>query len=119
VLIALCLLFGGIALRELLARRASLSVRTIFDPESLRGRRAGLLALTLGYIVVIEWGGFTLTTFAFVLAGMLVLGGVRVARRALGLATLYALGGYVLFVAVFDTRFPAGPFERLMQPLLG
>ena len=25
----------------------------------------------------------------------------------------------LLFVALFDTRFPAGPFERMLAPLLG
>ncbi len=119
VLIALSLLFGALATRELLARRADLSVRTLFEPAHLRRKRAGLLALTVAYIVVLEWGGFTITTFVFVLAGIFVLGGARVARIALVLAAVYALGGYVLFVALFDTRFPAGPFERMLAPFLG
>ena len=119
VLIALSLLFAALALRELLARRADLSARVLLEPAQLRGKRAGLLALTLAYIVVLEWSGFTITTFVFVLAGMLVLGGARAARIALVLAAVYALGGYVLFVALFDTRFPAGPFERLIAQLVG
>ena len=29
-----------------------------------------------------------------------------------------SLGGYFLFIAAFDTSFPAGPFESLMEGVL-
>ena len=50
---------------------------------------------------------------------MAALGGPGVVRMALILSTIYAVGGYVLFVAIFDTRFPAGPVERAIQAVTG
>ena len=119
VLVTLSLVFAALAVREVAAGRATLSAQRLFAPAHLRARRAWLLALTVAYIFTIEWGGFTITTFVFLFAGMLVLGGAAVTRMAALLAAIYALGGYVLFVAIFETRFPAGPFERLLAPLLG
>jgi len=72
-----------------------------------------LLVLTIAYIALIEWSGFTLTTLVYLFLAMLLLGADRM--RALWVSLAYAIGGYLLFIAAFDTRFPAGPFESLMK----
>ena len=71
-----------------------------------------------GYVVLIEWGGFTLTTFAFLASAMLLLAGGRKAHLILPLAAAIALIGYGLFMVAFETRFPRGPFEQLMSAVL-
>lgn len=97
---------------------ADFGMRGVFNDTDIETNRHWLLLLTVAYILVVEWGGFTITTFVFLLAAMLVLNkGNRPAFIAL-LAAALAFGGYALFIFAFDVRFPVGPFERLMRWLL-
>jgi hypothetical protein len=101
----------------LLLRRGEISFRLgeILEPVSFIPRRIALAALTIGYIVFIGWGGFTLTTFAFLALAMLVLNEGRRKGLILTLSAGFAIGGWLLFIVAFETRFPSGPFEQLMK----
>ena len=113
-LIALVLVFLAGVARDLARGRATLGLGPLAEPVALVPKRLGLLALTAGYILLIQWAGFTLTTFVFLVLAMYWLGArspAVVFGLAFGLATL----GYVVFIAVFDTRFPKGPVERLLE----
>ena len=80
--------------------------------------RAVLLASTVGYVLLIDWGGFTLTTFLFLLTSMAILSrGRRLGLIALVSAAM-ALGGWALFILAFETRFPRGWFEEMMSAVL-
>ncbi|MEK9692167.1 MAG: tripartite tricarboxylate transporter TctB family protein, partial [Rhodospirillaceae bacterium] len=81
-------------------------------------KRLILLGLTLGYILVIPYAGFTLTTFAFLTAGMLTLSNGKKAGFILFLSALLSIGGYLLFIAAFKTRFPMGPIESALKGIL-
>ena len=94
-----------------------LGMDTLVSPHNFITRRLGLLALTLGFIFFVQWAGFTITTFIFLTLAMLLLSGTRRWRLIVFLSASLALGGYLLFILAFDTRFPAGPFEQLMLPL--
>lgn len=48
---------------------------------------------------------------------MLLLGGRKKWRIIFSLSTILTLGGYLIFIVAFKTRFPAGPFEKLMEAL--
>ncbi len=48
---------------------------------------------------------------------MLLLSGGKKKGLAFSIAGILALGGYLLFIVAFKTRFPAGPFEQLMERL--
>jgi hypothetical protein len=100
--------------RDLIVGNADLRLGSVIEPVGFVPKRLILLLLAIGYVAAIEWLGFTLTTFFFLAAAMLVLNHGRRAGFVLGLAAGLALGGYVLFIVAFQTRFPAGPFERLM-----
>ncbi|HSA81361.1 MAG TPA: tripartite tricarboxylate transporter TctB family protein [Geminicoccaceae bacterium] len=100
--------------RELVAGAADLRLGGLIEPVSVAPKRLIVLLLAIGYVAVIEWLGFTLTTFAFLAAAMLVLNGGRRPAFVLGLAAGLSLGGYLLFMVAFQTRFPRGPFEWLM-----
>jgi hypothetical protein len=118
ILIVLCL---ALAVRTFIGVRrgdVSLGFEPLITPRDFIGKRLILLALTLGYIVVIDWLGFTLTTFLFLAAGMLVLGNGRRWRLILILSTILAVGGYLLFVVAFQTRFPVGPVDALFKAVL-
>ncbi len=118
ILLGLVLIAVARVFREVRAGAATLGMTPLIAPAHLLARRLLLLVLTIAYVVVIEWGGFTLTTAVYLYAAMLLLGGQRIRRRALWVSLGYALGGYLLFIAAFETRFPAGPFETLMKGLL-
>lgn len=86
---------------------------SVLGPREGRARRGGFFLLIVGYLFVVEWGGFTLTTFVFLLFGSM-LAGLTPLRKAITFAGLAALGGWVFFIVVLGTRFPRGPFEKLV-----
>ncbi len=102
---------------ELRRGEVSLRLDQIYEPVSFIPRRIALAALTIGYIVLIRWGGFTLTTFVFLALAMLLLNEGRRKGLILILSAMFAIGGWLLFIFAFETRFPAGPFEQFMKGL--
>jgi len=117
VLIGLVVLFIAYALRELLRGRASLGAANLIEPYHILPKRLGFIALTFGYLVVIHWLGFTLTTFVFLAGSMLLLGGGRRPLVCLSAAAAMAAVALVVFVILFQKRFPKGPVEYLVQAL--
>ncbi len=118
ILISLTLMFIARSALALHAGAADLSMSTLFSRDDIATGRLGLMAVTVLYIVVIQWGGFTLTTFAFLMAAMLILTRGRNKTLIVILSSVMALGGYAVFIYAFDTRVPRGPFEALMKSVL-
>lgn len=118
VALAALLLVLALAFFIRVARQAMSGAQFDFGP--LLGPREGRLPrlsfvlLTVLYIPIVAYGGFTLTTFGFLLAGSL-LAGLRPLSRALAFAALAALGGWLFFIVLLGTRFPVGPFEALVH----
>ncbi len=117
ILIVLVVIFLARAFIAVRSGEADWGLSDLVAPTAILPRRLGLLLLTMAYIVVLQWGGFTLTTFVYLVTAMLLLGGTRVLRPAIVLSFAFSVGGYLLFVAAFETRFPLGPFEQLMKEL--
>ncbi len=115
ILIGLIVVFLAKAGVAIARGQADLSAGVLIAPAGLLPTRLALLAITAAYLVLIEWGGFTLTTFAFLLTAMLLLNRGRRAGFIVGLSLAVSLGGYLIFILAFDTRFPRGPFEDLIQ----
>ena len=115
VLIVLVILFVVKCIRSLNAGVGALNVDTLIEPKAYVPKRLGLLVLTLAYNFIVPTLGFTITTFLFLNMAMLLLGGGKKKRFILFLSTILSLGGYLLFIVAFKTRFPAGPFETLMK----
>ena len=109
VLILLIRLGGAV-----LGGQASLRLGGLIEPLSVAPKRLIVLLLAIGYVLLLDWLGFTLTSFLFLAAAMLILSNGRRAGFTVGLAAALALGGYLLFVVAFQTRFPAGPVEWLL-----
>jgi hypothetical protein len=118
ILIVLILIFIVKSVVSLRQGEADLGMDSLLNPRSFILKRLALLGLTLGFIVLVDYGGFTLTTFAFLTLAMLLLSGGRNKRFIVILSAGLALGGYLLFILAFDTRFPDGPFEQLMERIL-
>ena len=114
-LVAILLIRIGFALKT---GEADLRLGPLIEPVGIAPKRLILLLLAIGYVAAIEWLGFTLTTFVFLAAAMLVLSSGRRPAFIFGLAAALSLGGYVLFMVAFQTRFPEGPLEWLMKSVL-
>lgn len=117
VLIVLVLAFIGYAAREVLKGRASLGMSDLLAPYDILPRRLGFMALSIGYLIVMPWLGFTLTTFVFMAASILVLGSGRRPVAAIVSALVMAAVAFGVFVLLFQKRFPKGPIEYLVQVL--
>jgi hypothetical protein len=115
VLIFLVLLFFGYTAREVLQGRATLGASNLFAPYEILPKRLGFMALSLGYLLVMPWLGFTLTTFLFMAGSMMLLGGARRPVTYLVAAVIMAVIAYVVFIMLFQKRFPKGPVEYLLQ----
>ncbi len=81
-------------------------------------KRLVLLALTIGYVWIIDSWGFTITTFCFVFFGILLLSSLANWKRALLVSLSCSLIGYIVFIYFFKTRFPAGPVEDWLKGVL-
>lgn len=114
ILVALVLAFFVIVIRELRRGRATLAASDLVEPRNLMPRRAGFIGLTLAYLVVLNWLGFTLTTFLFLASSMLLLGGGKRPVLCLSLSAVMAGIGYAAFIALFETRLPKGPIEHML-----
>ncbi len=119
VLIALSMAFVIRCAVAVRGGTADLGLGGLFGRADLTSGRLALLVVTLGYILLIEWAGFTITTFLFLFAGMLALNRGQRPGLIAALSAIMALGGYLLFILAFDTRFPRGPFETFMKAMLG
>ena len=118
-ILCLCILIF-IARVALTVRRgeADLGLGKLVEPVNYIPKRLILLGLTIGYILVIQWGGFTLTTFVFHSLAMMVLNEGRRKGFIVTLSAVLAFSGWLLFIYAFETRFPAGPFENLMKGII-
>ena len=100
---------------ELKRGEVDFRVGPLNDPVELMPKRLILFALTLSYIFVIYYLGFTLTTFLFLACAMALLADRKRIGFIIGLSAVFSLAGWALFILAFDTRFPRGPFEKLMD----
>jgi hypothetical protein len=117
ILILLVIIFFIRTTVALLRREVTLRPGQILQPVSFIPKRIVLTALIIGYILFIRVGGFTITTFVFLALAMLLLNEGRRKGLILLLSALFAIGGWLLFIVAFETRFPAGPFEQFMKGL--
>ncbi len=85
--------------------------------DEAQRKRLLLLLILCVFIGTIDWVGTTLGLFLTMVASMWVLG-VRSIRSLVLIALATALTFYVLFIAILEARFPAGPVEHLLAPLL-
>ena len=103
---------------EISRGEATFKFDTLFSRADITTGRLALLFITLGYAILIEWGGFTITTFFFLFFSMTVLNKGQSKGFIAALSAAMSLGGYLLFILAFETRFPRGPFESFMEMVL-
>ena len=118
ILIALITAFLIKTVAAYMAGEVDFAPGPLAEPLSFLPKRVALLGLTVGYIIVIHYLGFTITTFLFMAASMLLLSNGRNIAFILGLSLVVSVAGWALFILAFETRFPVGPFEALMNTLI-
>ena len=115
--ITTCILVGLLLVRtgiQYLRGEVDFNMGRLTAPLAMLPARFAFAALTVAYVVVIPWLGFTLTTFLFILSSLLLLG-VKSRKALILMPTLSAAGGYIFFIALLDTRFPKGPIEHFLS----
>lgn len=85
-------------------------------PISLK--RIVLLLLAIAYVWFIDGLGFTLTTFIFVFIGIVLLSSLSNWKNALVVSLCCSVIGYIVFIYLFKTRFPAGIIEDWLIGIL-
>lgn len=86
-------------------------------------KRGVLFLLTVLYVVLLPWLGFSIATFLLIFLGILVLShgqtlfsvSVAATLRAFLISLVCTSVGYLAFIHLFKTRFPFGPVEKLIK----
>ncbi len=118
VLLLVSAIFILRCIRWLARGEGSLGFGNLFSREDVASGRIGLLLTTIAFCMLIEPLGFTLATFLFLFASMLILSRCRRVAFILGLSAAISLVGWAVFIWAFDTRFPRGWFETTMKAIL-
>ena len=84
----------------------------------LNAKRIALLIFAVAYVWFIEDLGFTLTTFIFVFSTIVLLSSMANWKNALKVSLACSVIGYVVFIYLFKTRFPAGFIEDWLKGVL-
>ena len=93
---------------------ATLGFGPLLHPIGLQATRLALLLLSIGFIAVVEWLGFSLSIFGFMLCALYLVG----VRRPLTLWSIplaLTVGGYLLFILLLDSRLPHGAVEKFVE----
>lgn len=107
VLLALRMALG------LIRGEAEFSFADLAESRQTAYARWGVLALAIGFALVIPFVGFTLSIFLFLLLSMLLLQ-VRPISRIMIIASSAATLGYLLFIVALGARLPRGPIENIL-----
>ncbi|MCG6904866.1 MAG: tripartite tricarboxylate transporter TctB family protein [Rhodobacter sp.] len=118
ILLLTCTIFMVRCVLWLRQGSASLGFGNLFSRDDIVTGRIGLLVCTVGYCVLIDRLGFTLTTFLFLALSMIVLSKGQRPVFITAISAVMALGGWAVFIWAFDTRFPRGWFETTMKAVL-
>lgn len=118
VLLILCVGFIGKQVYDRQRGLVTFGLGDLFTHADIRSGRAAIFALTVLYIYLIQWGGFTITTFVFMFLSIAILNRARHLGFTALVSFVMVIAGYLLFVVAFNVRIPRGPFELLMQKVL-
>lgn len=89
----------------------------LFANDVRNRQRVGLLTLCALFVAALPWTGITFGLF-LVMAGLMVVLGVRRPAEILGIAGATAATVFVLFILLLNSRLPRGPLDQLLVGLL-
>jgi hypothetical protein len=94
------------------------ALHDLLGEKPLYLKRIALLIFAIAYVWFIEDLGFTLTTFIFVFSTIVLLSSVANWKNALKVSLACSVIGYIVFIYLFKTRFPAGFIEDWLKGVL-
>jgi hypothetical protein len=115
IMVAIQLARVGLQVRK---GRASLSLGELAGGSTAQIQRLMLLLVLVVFVATVPWLGTTLGLFLVMIASMWTLG-VRRAPTLLGIAFAVSATVYVLFIAILQSRLPAGPVEHALSSIRG
>lgn len=118
ILLLVCAIFIVRVVLILRSGQGNLGFGNLFTRADISSGRIGLFATTVGYCILIDQLGFTLTTFLFLSISMFILSKGRNAGFITLISATMALAGWAVFIWAFETRFPRGWFETTMKAVL-
>jgi len=118
VLILVVGIFVYSRIKLLIAGKAELGFSKLLAPYDILGKRLTFMGITIGYLIVINWVGFTLTTFLFLWLSMMLLAGWKRPALFAFISAIMAMVGWLAFILLFETRLPKGPIEHLLAGLM-
>ena len=96
--------------------RGTLSTRPLWDPAEVTGKRLGMVAVTIAFIVTIPWMGLTLGLFVWMTVALWIMG-IRRWGVLASISGAVAVSAYLLFILALDSDFPHGPVENAVAAL--
>lgn len=102
-------------LGELRRGEAELRMGELVHPTYYLGLRAAILAAAVVFVYAMNFLGFTLSMFLFLIGGVMILSGLSEIKMGLIVAFVVSIGGYLLFIVFIQARFPHGPFENFVS----
>lgn len=118
ILLALIIIF---MVRSVITFRRGLSkigFQRLYDDRDAMWRRLILFGLAISYILIVQYLGFTFTTFTFLTVAFRLLASISWVKTLMISLTL-AIGGWLLFIVALGTEFPIGPFEMATRAVIG
>jgi hypothetical protein len=91
----------------------SLSFERLWEPREALGKRLGMVAVTVAFIITLGWLGLTLGLLFALFAALWIMGARGKALVILPVAVSAA--AYLLFVLLLNTDIPHGPIEKLLS----
>ena len=82
--------------------------------SAIRARQAVFIFITLGYLMSVEFIGYTFATVVFFFLSMSLLDNGRHLATKFALSLLMAAVGYGIFIYLFETRLPEGIIEKFL-----
>ena len=98
-------------------REGGLGLAPVLAPRDALPKRLGLVAITIVFIVAMEWLGLTLALFLAMAAALYVMG-LRRPARIFWIAFAVAACAYLLFIALLQSDIPHGPVEKAVSAVV-
>ena len=114
VLMLLIVLQVGRTVLAVKRGEADLGMHPLIAPRDVLGKRLGVLAVTVAFIVLLPWLGLTLSLLLGLFAALWLMG-VRSRLALFAVPVGVAAAAYLLFIALLHSDIPHGPIERLFS----
>jgi uncharacterized membrane protein YphA (DoxX/SURF4 family) len=101
--------------REVIKGQKSLGFHEFLSDPVSEGRRWTVLAMIIGFILLMPVLGFVVTIFSFVLCTVIIIGGLERWKAALITATSMTIVAFLVFIVFVKVRFPTTIIDETLK----